>query len=194
MSIFDSLNVFFKKKEKETINNTMYIKSLNDIEIINDNMSLIASYFLQNYYNQKKVDNFLHNFESFLGSDYIDILLLMREFHDFNLLDYLNIQAKYFPNMKQKEFIQKKQMIIIRNNIILSIIIVAKELQECERTGEIDFNQNEYLFEDLNFLNPLIENFKNLIIDNDNSFQVSYEVEILFFALLGFKDKSRLIK
>ena len=194
MSIFDSLNVFFKKKEKETINNTMYIKSLNDIEIINDNMSLIASYFLQNYYNQKKVENFIKNFESFLGSDYIDILLIMREFHDFNLLDYLNIQAKYFPNMKQKDFIQKKQMIIIRNNIILSVLIVAKELQECERTGEIDFSQNEYLFEDLNFLNPLIENFKNLIIDNDNSFQVSYEVEILFFALLGFKDKSRLIK
>ena len=194
MSIFENLNTFLKKKDKEQINHTMYIKSLNDIEIISDNITLITSYFLQNYFNQKKVENFLKKYEQFLGNGYNDILILMREFRDFNLLDYLNIQTKYSPNMNKTEFLQKKQMIIIRNNIILSTLIVGKELQESERTGEIFFVENEYLFGDLRFLNPLIENFKNLIIESDNVFQVSYEVEILFFGLLGFKDKSRLIK
>lgn len=175
---------FYKKK----------INSVTDLENIANNISIIVNYFLDNYPNQERVQVFFGRYGSFLSKNFIDVLLIMREFSDFSIFDFLQISTAYNETLSQKEIEDKRKMICIRNNILLSILIIAKELEVCEKEGEIDFEQKEPLFFDLRFLNPFIEKFKNLIIENDNKFQVSYEVEVFFFAILGFKDKSRIIK
>ena len=189
-----------KKTIKETIEpiqRNVYlkkIKSVGDIEMISDNITLITSYFFQNYPDQSKVESFVDKYSIWLGGGYLDILLTMKEFRDFNIFDYINITSNYNENMSENEKKDRKQMITIRNNIILSTIVVARELEECERNGEIDFEQSEPIFNDLRFLSSMVEKFKNLIVERDNVFEVDYDVELLFFALLGFKDKSRIIK
>ena len=199
--IKNSLTIFQNKKSlKETIEplqRKIYlkkIKSVGDIEMISDNITLITSYFFQNYPDQTKVESFVDKYSIWLGGGYLDILLTMKEFRDFNIFDYINITSNYNENMSENEKKDRKQMITIRNNIILSTIVVARELEECERNGEIDFEQSEPIFNDLRFLNYMVEKFKNIIIERDNVFNVDYDVELLFFALLGFKDKSRIIK
>ena len=91
-------------------------------------------------------------------------------------------------------------MIITRNNIILTLLVIATEYHFMEgesvsegsqKEGSI---QSENLFEDLSFLNPVIEKFKNLIVEADNVYNIEYDVEVLFLALLGYKDKARIIK
>lgn len=175
---------FFKKK----------INSVTDLENIADNISIIVNYFFDNYPDQERVQDFFGRYGSFLSKNYIDILLIMKEFSDFSIFDFLQTSTVYNETLSQKEIEDKRKMICIRNNILLSILIIAKELEVCEKEGEIDFEQKEPLFCDLRFLNPFIEKFKNLIIENENKFQVSYEVEVFFFAILGYKDKSRIIK
>ena len=175
---------FFKKK----------INSVTDIENISENISIIINYFFDNYPNQERIGNFIAQYENFFTQNYIDVLIIMKEFNDFNIFDFLQISTVYTENMPQKEFEAKKKMITIRNNILLNILIIAKELEISEKEGEIDFEQKEPLFSDLRFLNPFIEKFKNIIIDSENKFNVSYEVEVFFFAILGYKDKSRIIK
>ena len=185
------------KELKEPTQKTVYlkkIKSVGDIEMISDNITLITSYFFQNYPDQLKVEQFVDKYSVWLGGGYLDILLTMKEFRDFNIFDYINITTTYNDKLTENELKHKKQIITIRNNIVLSTIVVARELEECERNGEIDFEQNEPIFNDLRFLSSMVEKFKNLIIERDNVFDVDYDVELLFFALLGFKDKSRIIK
>ena len=185
------------KELKEPTQKTVYlkkIKSVGDIEMISDNITLITSYFFQNYPDQTKVEQFVDKYSVWLGGGYLDILLTMKEFRDFNIFDYINITTTYNDKLTENELKHKKQIITIRNNIVLSTIVVARELEECERNGEIDFEQNEPIFNDLRFLSSMVEKFKNLIIERDNVFDVDYDVELLFFALLGFKDKSRIIK
>ena len=185
------------KEIKEPTQKTVYlkkIKSVGDIEMISDNITLITSYFFQNYPDQLKVEQFVDKYSVWLGGGYLDILLTMKEFRDFNIFDYINITTTYNDKLTENELKHKKQIITIRNNIVLSTIVVARELEECERNGEIDFEQNEPIFNDLRFLSSMVEKFKNLIVERDNVFDVDYDVELLFFALLGFKDKSRIIK
>ena len=185
------------KEIKEPTQKTVYlkkIKNVGDIEMISDNITLITSYFFQNYPDQLKVEQFVDKYSIWLGGGYLDILLTMKEFRDFNIFDYINITTTYNDKLTENELKHKKQIITIRNNIVLSTIVVARELEECERNGEIDFEQNEPIFNDLRFLSSMVEKFKNLIIERDNVFDVDYDVELLFFALLGFKDKSRIIK
>ena len=185
------------KQSKEPIQKAIYlkkIKSVGDIEMISDNITLITSYFFQNYPDQTKVEQFVDKYSVWLGGGYLDILLAMKEFREFNIFDYINITTTYNEKLSENELKHRKQMITIRNNIVLSTIVVARELEECERNGEIDFEQNEPIFNDLRFLSSMVEKFKNLIVERDNVFDVDYDVELLFFALLGFKDKSRIIK
>ena len=104
----------------------------------------------------------------------VQILQSGRRHHCFRFLkdsgEAENSLSVYTENMPQKEFEAKKKMITIRNNILLNILIIAKELEISEKEGEIDFEQKEPLFSDLRFLNPFIEKFKNIIIDSENKF------------------------
>ena len=169
------------KEIKEPTQKTVYlkkIKSVGDIEMISDNITLITSYFFQNYPDQLKVEQFVDKYSVWLGGGYLDILLTMKEFRDFNIFDYINITTTYNDKLTENELKHKKQIITIRNNIVLSTIVVARELEECERNGEIDFEQNEPIFNDLRFLSSMVEKFKNLIIERDNVFDVDYDVEL----------------
>ena len=175
---------FFKKK----------ITSVSDIQNINDNINIITSYFLDNHPDHDRTRLFLNTYEPFLSGSLVDILLLIKFFPDFNIFDFLLVSTHLSEHYTPKELETKTTMISIRNNILMSIIVVAKELELCEKEGEIDFGQPELLFEDLRFLNPLIEKFKNIIIDCDSKFTVNFDVELFFFTILGYKDKARIIK
>lgn len=170
------------------------VTSVHKLEEFANDMSLIINGFLSSHGNQKKVKLFIQTFEHWLNGTYLDVLLIIRQFSDFNLFDHINVSCTYHDKMTQKEISQKTEMISIRNNIALSILVVAKEIEYCEKIGEIDFNQKEPLFSDLRFLNPLIERFKTLIIETDSHFSVSVDVELFFLAILDYKDKARMIK
>ena len=92
-------------------------------------------------------------------------------------------------------------MIITRNNIILSLLVIATELHFSEleeyneeRNSNIPDYEKERLFLDLSFLNPVIEKFKCMIVEIDNIYNTEYDVEVLFLALLGYKEKAQIIK
>ena len=123
------------KQSKEPIQKTIYlkkIKSVGDIEMISDNITLITSYFFQNYPDQTKVEQFVDKYSVWLGGGYLDILLAMKEFREFNIFDYINITTTYNEKLSENELKHRKQMITIRNNIVLSTIVVARELEECQ--------------------------------------------------------------
>ena len=106
--IKNSLTIFQNKKSlKETIEplqRKIYlkkIKSVGDIEMISDNITLITSYFFQNYPDQTKVESFVDKYSIWLGGGYLDILLTMKEFKDFNIFDYINVTSNYNNNMSE---------------------------------------------------------------------------------------------
>ena len=57
--------------------------------MISDNITLITSYFFQNYPDQTKVEQFVDKYSVWLGGGYLDILLAMKEFREFNIFDYI---------------------------------------------------------------------------------------------------------
>ena len=102
----------------------------------------------------------------------------MKEFPDFNIFDYLNLNLE--PSESKKR--ENKLMIITRNNIILNLLVIATEIHLHEEEGLIHFpriekkktypyfvvTENSLLFTDLSFLNKTIEQFKNIILEEDN--------------------------
>jgi hypothetical protein len=128
----------------------------------------------------------------------------MKEFPDFNIFDYLNLNLD--PSESKKR--ENKLMIITRNNIILNLLVIATEIHLHEEEGLIHFpriekkktypyfvvTENSLLFTDLSFLNKTIEQFKNIILEEDNRYEIEYDVEILFLSLLGYKNTAKIIK
>ena len=186
--------VFFQTFSKK-------ISTLSEIESIFQNISIVNNLFLSNYPNQEIVNEFRERYKFQLHGDYTDVLLTMRSFPDFNIFDYLNLNIDYSNReMSESRKREEKLMIITRNNIILTLLVIATEYhfmdgesvsESSQKEGSI---QSENLFEDLSFLNPVIEKFKNLIVEADNVYNIEYDVEVLFLALLGYKDKARIIK
>ena len=132
----------------------------------------------------------------------------MREFPEFSLFDYINLNID--TNIHELTELRKREqklMIITRNNIILNLLVIATDIHFRELEGEIhfsrvlsendiyaNFNDNDLLFGDLSFLKATIDQFKALIVENENIFNIEYDVEVLFLALLGYKDKAKIIK
>ena len=192
--------------------NNKKISSLKEIEYLYENISLISICFFNNNNLNEEKDKFKQKFQQFLNgtyfNGYLDILLIIHEFpNEFNIFDYLNLDL-YIYDINDTRIKEQKLMIILRNNIILSLLVVATELYIQEKEGKINFFKNNsyfeinkdeinegFIFDDLSFLNKLIEQFKNLIIEIDNSiYEIEFDVEVLFLALLGYKNKAKNIK
>ena len=180
------------------------ILSLCEIVYFESNISLINTFFFAFYHNKSKIYKYKEKYKNLFTNNYLDILFTMKEFPDFNIFDYLNLNLE--PSESKKR--ENKLMIITRNNIILNLLIIATEIHLHEEEGIIHFpriekkktypyflvTENSLLFNDLSFLNKTIEQFKNIILEEENKYEIEYDVEILFLSLLGYKNTAKIIK
>ena len=247
-----SSNYTFNSIKKKQFIYNKKITSAKDMERISEDISIIQKKFFRNFHDYSRIFNFKNKYKYYLNESYTDIVLLIKEFPEFNIFEYINIMS--FNNMSN---IEKKKLIHARNNILLSILLVAKENQILEnnklkdnnlndvkginkdclnKTAKFEENsisliypisafsnqKNEGVFQNLNFLNPLVDTIKMLVIDENkidsiSSFrsissinkmkfknnskkddidkcEINYEIELFFLSLLDYKDKARVIK
>ena len=87
------------KKTESRVTNESYEKSEYflgnkiDMDLININISILAAYFKSIYPDQQRMKKFIDEFKDKKIEGYEEILLLMKEFKDFNIFDYLNIYS-----------------------------------------------------------------------------------------------------
>ena len=162
-----------------------------DMELIHINISLISTYFKAIYQDQASIKIFNEKFRGVEG--YEEILLLMHEFKDFNIFDYLNIQTNNLMLLSKEQKEEQKKNISKRNNIILSLLIEHEILKEKEEKGLIKYNNTITRMYDNNlYLFPLLENFK-MILSKMLANEISYEVELLIFCLLDYTEYAHLV-
>ena len=163
-----------------------------DMDLININVSILASYFKSIYPDQARIRKFNEEFKDNNIEGYEEILLLMKEFKDFNIFDYLSVSSGnyYFLNKDKQE--ERIKNIRKRNNIVLSLLIEHEYLKEKEEKGEIVYRKNVKMFHRNEYLLPLLDNFKSILI-HLTDFEISFEVELLIFSLLDYKDYAKFI-
>ena len=158
-----------------------------DIDVIHNDVSYIVNLFLDKNNNLQKVKEFrnLYGHISKIYSGYIYLLLLMKEFNiSFNIFIYLNLPYDSLNNNLSKEKIEKQNNIISkRNNIILTLFIMAQKLINQDIIIE---DLPKFKESDFEFLHIVLVHFKNLLLDG--RYKISYEVEILILTLLGHKN------
>ena len=186
------------------------INTLSEIESLSENISIINSFFFSNYHERDKIENFKKKYEYYLNGTYLDTLLIMKEFPEFCVLDYINLNIEFnLQELSKQKKREQKLMMITRNNIILKLLVLATDIHFAEVEGDLSFSriennniginnnnyiENDLLFADLSFLQTTIEQFKTIIVENENILNIEYDVEVLFLALLGYKDKAKIIK
>jgi hypothetical protein len=186
-----------KKSESKITNDSFeksefFIGQKIDMDLISINISLLASYFKSVYPDQMRIKKFNDDFKDKNIEGYEEILLLMKEFKDFNIFDYLSISSAntFFLNKEKQE--ERNKSIIKRNNIILSLLIEHEYLKEKEDKGLLVYKNNMKMFQRTEFLLPLLENFKTILV-HLNLNEISIEVEVLIFALLDYYEYAKLI-
>ena len=186
-----------KKSESKLTNDSFeksefFLGQKIDMDLININISILASYFKSTYPDQIRIKNFNDEFKSKNIEGYEEILLLMREFKDFNIFDYLNISSvnTFFLTKEKQE--ERNKNIWKRNNIILSLLIEHEYLKEREDKGLIVYRKNMKLFQRTEYLFPLLENFKTVLVHLNHN-EIAIEVELLIFALLDYNEYSDFI-
>lgn len=173
----NSVNDSYEKSE-------IYMGIKVDMELININISLLSSYFKTTYQDQLSIKKFNEKYKGVEG--YEEILLLMHEFKDFNVFDYLNIQTNHLMLLSKEQREERQKNIAKRNNIILSLLIEHEYLKEKEDQGLIQYNNTiTKMFDNNLYLFPLLENFK-MILSKMNNNEISFEVELLVFCLLDY--------
>ena len=174
------------------------ITSSKEMETLGEDISIISKKFIESFPISSRIENFQNKYKNHLNGSYVDIVLLIKEFPEFNIFDYLGIVT--FNNMTNTE---KKKLFQARNNILLSILLVAKQNQLFERislskkknntnlynkpikSSKFKFNntvqpilnnnnnsnnnnKDETIFQNLNFLNNIADNIKKLLIDENS--------------------------
>ena len=199
-------NKFNSKSDKNQKNKNFYpqkkISSLLEIEMLSNNLSKIIDLYFTSQNLIKEQQIFNEKYKYFQNNHNVLILLLMHDFPNFNIFDYLHLKIDNNRGIDQSLIREQKLMIIVRNNIILTLLIVANQLHEFEIQGEISFDvnskdeseENTSLFFDLSFLNKLLKEFKKKLTQYDNIYNIEYDVEILFLSLLGLNELAQSIK
>ena len=115
--------------------------TISELENFEESIGDITSKFLSNHPNTTKVMNFKSKYykQDFQGN-YIEIILLIKHFPEFNLMDY--ISASPLTHYTKTETRKLNQA---RNNIILSILTIAKECQILEKNNLLS-RDNIYLY------------------------------------------------
>ena len=150
-------------------------KTINYIEKIEEDISIVTENFLLNYPNYTRVLNFRNKYSKYLNKSYIDLILIIKEFDDFDLFEYFD-NVIYNKNSLN----EKKHLLQMKNNILLSILICAKEQQvieinEIKKKGSINSIYNGNNINNIDNSNSnLINNLKsnentNTIIHNINN-------------------------
>ena len=187
------------KKCESGITNESYEKSefflgqKIDMDLIYINISILASYFKSIYQDQARIKKFNDEFKNKKIEGYEEILLLMKEFKDFNIFDYLNISSapnSFFLTKEKQE--ERNKNICKRNNIILSLLIEHEYLKEKEDKGLIVYRKGKKIFDRTESLLPLLENFKTILIHLKHD-EITFEVEVLIFALLDYYEYAQFI-
>ena len=179
------------KQSNTRIANESYDRSENlmgqkiDMDLININISILAFYFKSIYPDQIRIKKFNDEFKNKNIEGYEEILLLMKEFKDFNIFDYLNIYSgnSFFLTKEKQE--ERNKNLCKRNNIILSLLIEHEYLKEKEDKGIIVYRKNMKIFQRTEFLLPLLEHFKTILIHLNHN-EIALEVEVLILALLDY--------
>ena len=180
----NSINESFEKSE-------ILVAYKLDMELININISLLSAYFKAIYQDQQSIKRFNDKYKGVEG--YEEILLLMHEFKDFNIFDYLNMQNTNTILLTKEQKEERQKNIAKRNNIILSLLIEHENLKEKEEKGLIKYNNTlNTMFDNNLYLFPLLENFK-LVLSKITNNEISYEVELLIFCLLDYYDYAQFI-
>jgi hypothetical protein len=135
-----------------------------------------------------KHDNFRQKYFKILNGSYLDLLLLMKEYQEFNIFDYINQDTNLY-NIDEGNRGQtiRKKFLALRNNLFLRIIIEASYIYS--NTNE----KSKIMLDDLSYLKPHIEIFKNIICDRDKMDTLEIDVEVFFLTILGYKEKARSI-
>ena len=180
----NSVNESFEKSD-------IFIGGKLDMDLININISILSSYFKATYQDQLSVKRFNEKFKGVEG--YEEILLLMHEFKDFNIFDYLNVQSGNLLLLSKEQRDERQKNIAKRNNIILSLLIEHECLKEKEEKGLINYGHNSSkMFDNNIYLFPLLENFKMILSKMSNN-EISYEVELLIFCLLDYYEYAHFV-
>ncbi len=117
----------------------------------------------------------------------MDLLLLIKDYPDFNLFDYVNCEFTLKNMEGNKSRMIKKRQLTLRNNLFLRILIEATHF-----LGETN-ERYQSIFEDITFIMPHIEAFKNILCEQDKSDSIEVDVEVFFLTILGYKDKAKTI-
>ena len=180
----NSVNESFEKSD-------IFIGGKLDMDLININISILSSYFKATYQDQLSVKRFNEKFKGVEG--YEEILLLIHEFKDFNIFDYLNVQSGNLLLLSKEQREERQKNIAKRNNIILSLLIEHECLKEKEEKGLINYGHNSSkMFGNNIYLFPLLENFKMILSKMSNN-EISYEVELLIFCLLDYNEYAHFV-
>lgn len=157
------------------------------MEGLEDNINIIRTKYFEKTENLFKAKEFRDKYHKFLNGGYLDLLLLIKEYPDFNLFDFINSDFNLKNQEGSRSKIMKKRHNTLRNNLFLRILI--------EATNIIAICHERYhtIFEDLSFLMPHIEAFKNILCEQDKSDSSEVDVEVFFMTILGFKDKAQTI-
>ena len=207
-------NFFFKKSDKKQnlkksktltlqkcdsrVTNESYEKSeffigqKIDMDLININISLLASYFKSIYPDQMKIKRFNEEFKDKNIEGYEEILLLMKEFKDFNLFDYLSISSMNTFFLTKEKLEERIKNITKRNNIVLSLLIEHEYLKDKEDKGILVYRNNTKMFQNSEYLIPLLENFKTILIHLTDK-EITFEVEVFIFSILDYCEYANFI-
>jgi hypothetical protein len=157
------------------------------LEGIEENIDLIRGKYFEKTEHLLKAEEFREKFHKLLNGGYLDLLLLMKEFPDFNIFDYINTDMSLYHDEGPKAKLMRKKMLLQRNNLFLRVLIEASHIY-ANTTDKI-----RMMLEDMVFLKPHIEIFKNIICDREKSDTLEIDVEVFFMSILGYKDKSKTI-
>ena len=113
-------NIIFSKRSSSNLTGTSIrkkqflfykkITSSKDMERLGEDISIIAKKFLQNFPNYLRVVNFRNKYRYFLNGSYIDMVLIMKEFPEFNIFDYIGIMTlSSMTNLEKKKIISSKK-------------------------------------------------------------------------------------
>ena len=108
-----------------------------EMEKLGINISEISNKFLENFPNEEKVKNFKNKYQLYLNGNYNDIVLLIKDFPEFNIYDYIGVYNQINLNKTDK-----KKLIQARNNILLSILIAGKQIQILEKKFKKNLSAN----------------------------------------------------
>jgi hypothetical protein len=105
------------------------INNLSEIESLSENISILNSFFFSNYHDREKIENFKKKYQYYLNGSYLDVLLVMKEFPEYSILDFINLNIEFNLNdLSEQKKREQKLMIITRNNIILKLLVIATDI------------------------------------------------------------------